>query len=97
MNLSDYLLSLTRTAVPIAVGAGLTWAGTHWGVVLPDDLSANGTIALTALVVALYYAAVRGLEMRWPWFGKLLGAAKPPAYNPPTDAPVANMNTGGTS
>jgi hypothetical protein len=48
--------------------------------VLPEGLSAQTAIAVTGLVVAVYYGIVRALEMRWPWFGKLLGASKPPAY-----------------
>lgn len=82
MSLNDYVLSLIRTFVPVAIGAGLTWAGRRWGIVLPEDLSAQGAMAVTALVIGVYYAVVRALEMRWPIFGKLLGASKPPAYAP---------------
>jgi hypothetical protein len=80
VNLNDYLLSLIRTYVPILIGAALTWAARNWGIVLPEGLSAQTAIAVTGLVVAVYYGIVRALEMRWPWFGKLLGASKPPAY-----------------
>lgn len=80
MSFNDYVLSLIRTVVPVAIGAALTWGGRKWGIVLPEDLSAESTIAITGLVVAAYYAAVRALEMRWPWVGKFLGASKPPAY-----------------
>ena len=80
MTFSDYLLSLVRTWVPVAVGSALVWAGRRWGIVLPEDLSAQATVLVTALVVALYYAAVRALEMRWPVFGRLLGRAVPPSY-----------------
>jgi len=80
VNLNDYLLSLIRTYVPLVVGVALTWAARRWGVVLPEDLSAQATMLTTGLVVAVYYGLVRGLEMRWPRFGKLLGASKPPAY-----------------
>ena len=80
MNFNDYMLSLVRTWVPLVIGAGLTWAGQRWGIVLPEDLSTETAIAVTGVAVGLYYGAVRALEMRWPWFGKFLGASKPPAY-----------------
>lgn len=78
--MSDLLLSYIRTWVPVAVGAGLTWLGRKFGIVLPEDLSAQAAITVTGLIIALYYALVRGLETRWPWFGKLLGSAKQPEY-----------------
>lgn len=81
--MSDYLLSLIRTWVPIAVGVALTWIAVHWSIVLPEDLSTQASMAVTGLVVAVYYGLVRALELRWPWVGRLLGAARPPAYVPP--------------
>jgi uncharacterized membrane protein (DUF441 family) len=81
--MSDYLVSLIRTWVPIAVGVVLTWLARRWGIVLPEDLSAQATMVVTGLAVAAYYTAIRALEMRWPKAGRLLGAARPPAYKPP--------------
>lgn len=78
--LRDYLLSLVRTAVPAAVGGLLTWLAARWGIVLDEKSSAEAMALATALAVAAYYALVRALETRWPWFGKLLGTAQRPAY-----------------
>lgn len=81
--LRDYLLSLVRTAVPAAVGGLLAWLASRWGVVLDEQSSAQAMALATAAAVAVYYAIVRALETRWPWFGKLLGSAKQPAYDRP--------------
>jgi hypothetical protein len=78
--LHDYLLSLIRTAVPVAVGSALAWLAVHFNIALDEETSAQLGIAVAALAIGGYYALVRGLETRWPWFGKLLGASKPPAY-----------------
>ncbi len=81
--MNDYVLSLVRTWVPIGVAWVLTYAAVRWGVVLDEDISGQLATGATAVVAALYYALVRALETRWPWFGKLLGRAKPPAYVAP--------------
>lgn len=81
--MSDYLLSLIRTAVPAGVGAVLTYLATRWGIGLDEQTSAQVAAAATAVVTAVYYGLVRALEQRWPWFGKLLGSAKKPLYAPP--------------
>jgi hypothetical protein len=78
--LHDYLLSLIRTYVPVAIGTVLTYLATHFNVVLPEDASAGLLIGATGIVVGLYYGLVRALETRWPWFGKLLGKQAQPAY-----------------
>lgn len=81
--MSDLVLSYIRTYVPIGVGAGLSWLAVKYGIGVSEDVSAQLAIGLTAVVVAVYYGLVRALEVRWPWFGKLLGKAKTPAYQPP--------------
>jgi hypothetical protein len=70
--LGNYLISLIRTFVPVAVGAALTWLATHFGIVLDSHTSAQVTIAAVGLVVAAYYAAARAIERRWPALGRLL-------------------------
>ncbi|HEU4566846.1 MAG TPA: hypothetical protein VFR99_02365 [Marmoricola sp.] len=79
----DYLLSLIRTAVPAAVGLVLAWLAREFGIVLPADLSAELTLAAAGLAIGAYYAAVRALEVRWPWVGRLLGAQGQPTYGRP--------------
>ena len=88
--MSDYLISLIRTAVPIAVGTALAWLSQTLGIVLDDDSSAQAATVVTALVIAVYYAVVRKLEQRWPAVGRWLlglGATKTPVYAHP-DAQV---------
>lgn len=79
--MNDYVLSLVRTWVPIAVGSVLSYLAVRLGVGVDEDVSNQITVGVTALVVAGYYALVRALEVRWPWFGKLLGAKRAPAYD----------------
>lgn len=72
--MGDFLTSLVRTWVPIAIGYLVSLG------VLPDDLSDEATAAATAAVIALYYALARLLERRWPAAGWLLGVPKTPTY-----------------
>lgn len=81
--MNDYALSLIRTWVPIAVGSVLSWLAVKYGIAVPESISNEVTVGLTAALIAGYYALVRGLEKRWPAFGKLLGAAKKPVYVAP--------------
>lgn len=84
MNDNDYVLSLVRTWVPIGVGAVLSYIAVRWGIVVPEDISTELAVGLTGVVIALYYGIVRALEKQWPWFGKLLGSSKKPAYVEPS-------------
>jgi hypothetical protein len=91
--MSDYLISLIRTWVPVGIGAALTWLATRLGIVLDEDTSAQAAVVATVLVVAVYYAVVRKLEQRWPAIGRVLlglGAAKTPTYTAPGDAVHVN-------
>lgn len=78
--MNDYVLSLVRTWVPVAVGSVLSYLAVRFGIGVDEDVSNQITVGVTAVVVAAYYALVRALEARWPWFGKLLGAKRAPAY-----------------
>jgi hypothetical protein len=81
--MSDLVLSYIRTYVPIGIGALLSYIAVRWGIGVPEDVSKEVAVAVTALVVALYYGIVRALEKKWPWFGTLLGAKKEPVYVEP--------------
>lgn len=74
------IVSLIRTLVPVFVASGLTWLGLKTGFVLDDNTSNQVTIAVTGIVVALYYGVARLLEQRYPWFGVLLGSKQQPTY-----------------
>ena len=84
--MNDYVLSLVRTWVPVGIGAVLSYVAVRWGIVVPEEISTELTVALTGLVIAVYYGLVRALEKRWPWIGRWLigaGAKSKPAYELP--------------
>lgn len=76
----DFLISVIRTAVPVAVGAVLAWLASEAGIVLDTDSSTALTAGVVAVTVAVYYALARVLETRWPWLGVLLGRRAKPVY-----------------
>lgn len=72
--------SITRTIVPIVVGAVISWAVTA-GITLDDQFEVALTAALTGLFSGAYYIVVRLFEVYVsPKFGWLLGLAKNPVY-----------------
>lgn len=76
--MSDIIISIIRTVVPAAVGAGLTWLADRLGIV---DLDVDGAVAIvTTIVIAAYYAGARALEERNPSLGVLLGSRQVPTY-----------------
>ena len=78
--MSDTVTGYVRTYVPILVGSVISWLFVTYGVVVSDDIRAQAVAAVTGAVIALYYAAARTLEKKWPVLGKLLGSAKTPTY-----------------
>jgi len=69
-----------RTYVPIFVG----WCLARIGETLGGPLDVDGatlSAAVTGLVIAVYYAAARYAEQRWPAAGWLLGSRKQPTYD----------------
>ncbi len=77
--MSDFLISLIRTWVPVGVAAAVGYLAT-FGVEYSAAAEQQLAGAITALLAAVYYAVARVLESRWPAFGYLLGVAKAPAY-----------------
>jgi hypothetical protein len=77
--MTDLIVSLIRTYVPWAVGAGIAYL-VNAGFDIADDVSAAAAVAAVGLVSAAYYFAVRWLEAKFPWLGFLLGAPKQPTY-----------------
>lgn len=77
--MSDLIPSLIRTYVPLLVSwlAGLLIAR---GVEVSTETQLALASALGAIVAAVYYAAVRAAEKRWPALGVLLGSKKTPSY-----------------
>ena len=78
--MTDYLVSLIRTLVPVLIGTVVTWLATL-GVTVTDDTKLGLVTALTGLLIATYYAVVRFLETLWPKVGVLLGHQTAPKYD----------------
>lgn len=85
----DFVASLIRTYVPIAVSAIVAWL-TSVGLELPEESAAQLALLLGALAGAIYYAVVRLLEKHFPWIGNFLGVAKAPVYVAPDEITPAN-------
>ena len=84
-------LSIIRTYVPIVVGALASWLLVTFAFELEADIQAHLIIAFTGLLQAVYYAAVRALETRFPGVGVLLGAAKTPDTYSKGNEPAAQV------
>jgi hypothetical protein len=78
--MSDFVIGLIRTYVPIVVGVLLSWL-VSLGLNLDPSVQAGLISALTGILTAVYYTAVRFLAEKWPGAGILLGVNKAPAYN----------------
>jgi len=77
--MNDFITSLIRTYVPIAVGAVASYFLT-----LGIEVDANAQLGLvtflTALSQGVYYLVARLLEQKFPQLGFLLGSTKKPEY-----------------
>ena len=81
MNISDYVASVIRTTVGIAVGGLIGLAvQADW---LADVDTTGWEEAIVGGVMVIYYAAVRKLESINPLFGWALGLPRPPHYQAP--------------
>lgn len=79
---ASVLPSILRTLVPLAVGYFLAWPAAKLLGLTEDQI----TSLITAVISAVYYLAVRGLEQVAPQFGWLLGYASAPKYVPPAES-----------
>lgn len=88
MNLSDYIISLIRTVVPVIVGAVASWLLTKYAFHVDASVQTSVTALLTAGVTTAYYAGIRFLEAKFPkgpW-GYFLGHSSRPVYLSRKDA-----------
>lgn len=81
--LSNYVVSLIRTGVPILVGALLAWLASSLHVVIGPSSQAGLVSLCVAVLSAGYYALVRLLERWKPSLGVLLGVPAKPVYSKP--------------
>jgi len=85
MNLSDKVVSLLRTVVPVIWGSLIAWLLTL--VALPTPVTGfltNQTDIVVVVAIAGWYAAFRWLEPRLPaWLTRIvLGSNLTPTYAP---------------
>lgn len=78
-TISDTMAGIIRTAVPAVVGAGVAFAAAH-GIAVDTNTVNQLVYMLTPLFIAVYYAAVRLLENKFPQAGWLLGFPASPSY-----------------
>ncbi|GAA0970563.1 MULTISPECIES: hypothetical protein [Actinocorallia] len=64
--------SLIRTYIPVWVSAALVWLAARFDIVLDSDTSVAVSVAAVGLVLAVYYALARFIELRWPALGRIL-------------------------
>ena len=76
---SDYVKSLVRTWVPVAVAAIVT-ALVHAGIPLPAGSRTTLASLIGGVVGAGWYALVRLVEKKHPKLGWLLGTPGAPSY-----------------
>lgn len=95
-SISDIVVSMIRTIVPVAWGSALTWVATQLPF-LADHLNAAGATGLGAVLVAvlttLWYTLMRNLEAFLPaWLTVLvLGSNRPPTYDTPSALPPSGQ------
>jgi hypothetical protein len=77
--MSNYVISHIRTVVPIVVGALISWL-TTLGIDIDPETQMGLILGMTGLFQAAWYAVIRALAQRWPWFGVFLGVNKAPEY-----------------
>lgn len=83
--INDYIVSIIRTLVPVLIASLLTTLGVKYNIVLDENTSAQLTVGIIGLLTSVYYAVVRGLELKWPKLGVFLGSTKAPNYVPTVD------------
>ena len=71
--MNNLVTSFVRTYVPLAIG----WLVVRFGLDIDSAAVASSAVAL---VSAVWYAAARLIESRWPRAGWMLGRPTPPSY-----------------
>lgn len=77
--MNDFITSLIRTYVPIAVGAVASYLLTA-GIEIDANAQLGLVTFLTAILQGVYYLLARLLEQKFPQLGFLLGSTKKPEY-----------------
>lgn len=74
--MNAYMTSLIRTFVPIGVGYLSSWL-LSFGINVGDSTRMALVSGIGAVLGALYYAAARWVEQKWPVISLLLASGAP--------------------
>lgn len=85
--MSQYIVSVIRTWVPVIVGYFIGWL-LSLGIDVGGEAEAALTLALGAIATSIYYALARWLETKFPSAGILLGYIRQPVYVDPNKTPT---------
>lgn len=83
--MTNFLISLIRTYVPIAVGSLISFLVVNYGFVIDESITTQLVAGLTGVIIAGYYLLARVLERKVPQLGFLLGTSAVPVYVEPTE------------
>lgn len=89
--MTNFLISLIRTYVPILVGSLISFLVVNYGFVVDESITAQLVAGLTGVIIAGYYLLARVLERKFPHFGFLLGTGAVPVYVEPTETTKAEV------
>lgn len=84
--MTNFLVSLIRTWVPIGVGSLISLLVVNYGIVVDESVTAQLAAGLTGIIIAGYYLLARLLERKFPQLGVLLGSTKEPVYVKPENS-----------
>lgn len=89
--MSQYVISVIRTWVPVLMGSLAGWLLVTFGIEVPKEAQEELTLLIGGAAIALYYALVRWLEQKFPNVGILLGYIKQPVYVDPKQTPTEQI------
>jgi len=98
-SISDYVVSVLRTVVPVAWGALITYLislvpGVAPALAPAQPVIAGWGVAIAAAVTAAWYALMRKIEPKLPqWLAVIvLGSSQMPTYVPSAQGPSAQLD-----
>ena len=83
--MTNFLISLIRTYVPIAIGSIISFLVVQYGFVVDESVTSQLVAGLTGFLIAAYYLGARILERKFPQLGFLLGTSAVPVYVEPKE------------
>jgi hypothetical protein len=83
--MSDKVLSLIRTYVPVWTAAALVWLASVLNIVIPEEASTGAILLVVAVAQGIWYWLIRQVEPHLPKWARvlLIGTDKTPVYATP--------------